>query len=119
MTSYLAVIRGLAISVPFVILTPICMVASTRLARQGRRSAIYVAFIPVALAALAHVGNQFRAYFRTGMAVEPIGGPLVLTAKTNVANNTFGLVFERAEPQLGQDEVPGLEAHKLGALPPV
>ena len=53
------------------------------------------------------------------MAVEPIGGPLVLTAKTNVANNTFGLVFERAEPQLGQDEVPGLEAHKLGALPPV
>ena len=28
--------------------------------------------------------NQFRAYFRTGMAVEPIGGPLVLTAANSI-----------------------------------
>jgi ATP-dependent DNA ligase len=28
-------------------------------------------------------------------------------------------LFERAEPQLGQDEVPGLDAHQLGAVSPV
>lgn len=74
MTSYLAVIRGLAISVPFVILTPICMVASTRLARQGRRSAIYVAFIPVALAALAHVAISFVPTSAPGWLWSPSGG---------------------------------------------
>jgi hypothetical protein len=46
-------LRGLALMVTFLIVTPICMVGSTRLARQQGRSAIYVAYIPVALAPIA------------------------------------------------------------------
>ena len=50
--NYINVLKGWALSIPFLIVTPICMVISIRLARQGRRSAVYVAFIPVALSAL-------------------------------------------------------------------
>lgn len=53
-TNYLLYLKGLALIATFAIVTPICMVRSIRLARQGWRSAIYVAFIPVALAALAN-----------------------------------------------------------------
>ena len=58
-TNYLRFLKGLAVSAPFMIVTPICMGASTRLARQGRQSAIYVAFIPVALAALVNEAVNF------------------------------------------------------------
>jgi hypothetical protein len=46
-------VRGLVLVLTFVIVTPICMITSTKLARQHRRSAIYLAYIPVALAPLA------------------------------------------------------------------
>jgi hypothetical protein len=35
------------------IVTPVCVVASIKLARQGRRSSIFVALIPAALVVLA------------------------------------------------------------------
>jgi len=46
-------VRGLVLMLTFAIITPICMVRSSRLARQHRRSAIYVAYIPVVLAPIA------------------------------------------------------------------
>jgi hypothetical protein len=52
-TDYVGVALGFAFIVPFLIIPPICVVASIRLARQDRRSSILVALIPVALTALA------------------------------------------------------------------
>jgi hypothetical protein len=46
-------VRGLALMLTFAIVTPVCMVVSTRLARQHGRSAIYVAYIPIVLATIA------------------------------------------------------------------
>ena len=73
-TNYLGVVLGLALSVPLVILTPICMVASTRLASQGRRYAIYVAFIPVALAALVNVAISLLPISAPGWQWHPATG---------------------------------------------
>jgi len=73
-TNYLLYLKGLALSVPFLIVTPICMVISIRLARQGRRSAIYVAFIPVALAALVHVALSFVPDSAPGWRWRPSSG---------------------------------------------
>jgi hypothetical protein len=52
-TDYVGVALGFAFIVPFLIIPPICVVASIRLARRDRRSSIFVALIPVALTALA------------------------------------------------------------------
>jgi hypothetical protein len=52
-TDYVAVALGYAYIVPFLIVTPVCVVASIKLARQGRRSSIFVALIPAALVVLA------------------------------------------------------------------
>ena len=52
-TDYVGVALGFAFIVPFLIIPPICVVASIRLARRDRRSSIFVAPIPFALTALA------------------------------------------------------------------
>ena len=52
-TDYVGVALGFAFIVPFLIIPPICVVASIRLARRDRRSSVLVALIPVALTALA------------------------------------------------------------------
>lgn len=52
-TDYVGVALGFAFIVPFLIIPPICVVASIRLARRDRRSSIFVALIPFALTALA------------------------------------------------------------------
>ncbi len=48
---YGVVIWGLALTMVFLILPAVCVVASTKLARKGSRWAILVALVPVALVA--------------------------------------------------------------------
>jgi hypothetical protein len=74
MTNYLLTLKGLALSIPLIIVTPICMVGSIRLARQGRRSAIYVAFIPVALAALVNEAVNVVPVSAPGWTWSPSSG---------------------------------------------
>lgn len=73
-TNYLAYLKGLALSIPFMIVTPICMVRAMRLARQGQRSAVYVAFIPVALAALVIEALNFVPNSAPGWTWRPSSG---------------------------------------------
>jgi hypothetical protein len=54
-TDYTAIAFGGPLIAAFLIVPPIFVVASTKLARRNRRSAIFVSLVPVALVALAIV----------------------------------------------------------------
>ncbi len=52
-SDYPAIAFGGALIAAFLIIPPICVVASTKLARQDRRSSIFVSLVPVVLIVLA------------------------------------------------------------------
>jgi hypothetical protein len=54
-TDYTALAFGGALIATFLIIPPVCVVTSTKLARQNRRSAILVSLVPVGLIVLAIV----------------------------------------------------------------
>jgi hypothetical protein len=51
-SDYTAIAFGLALIAAFLIIPPICVVASTKLARRDQRSSIFVSLVPVGLIAL-------------------------------------------------------------------
>jgi hypothetical protein len=54
-TDYTAIAFGGTLMAAFLIIPPVCVVASIKLARKDRRSAIFVSLVPVVLIGLAIV----------------------------------------------------------------